>query len=339
MKKNKKRIVSLTLQLIVLAIFVLTIFKYNSDKINPRQVFAYASNLEAGTRITESDLIRVPISSMTVTTDMVPADDYASIVGRYLKTDVFVNTLAYTQQLADTNSTGMLASLDLSNSVLISLPLDMIESLAGDIEAGDYVDLLFKSQGAAESAQGSENEFYYAKIFMRNLPVYQVNTTDGYKWVSRADMTVTDVNANPSEAGELTGNESGEMGSITLVVTPEQFEQIEARRLAGEIKIAKRFDETQNHETLGFVIGNYGKIFSGNANAETGNLQIVDSYVDDDPNNARDVNTAQGNVTLGDSEKNGNQTTITDGNGNGTGTGTGAGSTSGGIAGGNTTVN
>lgn len=321
--------ISLTLQLIVLAVFIVAIFKYNSDKINPQQVFAYAGNMEAGTRITESDLIRVPISSMTVTTNMISADNYASIIGRYLKTDVYVNTLAYTSQLADTNSTGMLASLDLSNSVLVSLPLDMVESVSGDIKAGDYVDLLYKSQGAAQSAQGQQNEFYYAKIFMRNLPVYQVNTTDGYKWVSRAGMTMADAQANPSDAGELTGNESGEMGSITLVVTPEQFEQIEARRMAGELKIAKRFEETQNHETLGFVIGNYGKVFSGNANAETGNLQIVDSYVDDDPNNARNVNTAQGNVTLNESDRSGETMAITDGT---------AGSGNSGLAGGNTTI-
>ena len=73
---------------------------------------------------------------------------------------------------------------------------------------------------------------------------------------------------------------STQITSISLVVTPEQAEQIEARRLAGELKFVKRFLESESHETLGFVIGNYGKIFSGNANAETGSIQIIESFTD-----------------------------------------------------------
>lgn len=299
MKKNKRRTIIVIAEIIALAVFVIMFINFGSEKINPKQVFAYANNIEAGTRISEKDLIRVPISAMTKTVDMVDASDFASIVGKYTTTNVYVNTIVYKQQVSDVNSSGTLQAQDLSNSVKISLPIDFIEGFAGDLKAGDKVNLLFKSTGSVNDAQGNANDFFYAKIFMTGVPVYQVNTSDGYKFVSRADRLRSEtVTSNTENVEAITNNEDvGDIASVTLIVTPEQFEQIEARRMAGEIKFAKCFDETQAHETLGFVIGNYGKIFSGNANAETGNLLIVDSYTDDDPNKKENVNTNKGSVT------------------------------------------
>lgn len=321
LKKNKRRTIVVVAEIIALAVFVIAFINFGSEKINPKQVFAFAGNIEAGTKITEKDLIRVPISSMTKTVDMIDATDFASVIGKYTMTDVYVNTIVYRQQLSDVNTSGTLGAQDLSNSLTISLPIDFTEGIAGDLKAGDRVNLLFKSSGAVADAQGNENEFYYAKIFMTGVPVYQVNTSDGYKFVSRANKFRNEVvSSSTDNVEDLTGSaDVGDIASITLIVTPEQFEQIEARRLAGDIKFAKCFDETQAHETLGFVIGNYGKIFSGNANAETGNLQIVDSYTDDDPNKQQNINTNKGNVIGNQSVEEGEGTVWTSGEGTGEG--------------------
>ena len=49
--------------------------------------------------------------------------------------------------------------------------------------------------------------------------------------------------------------------------------------MTGSLVYIKRFEESETHETLGFVIGEYGKLFAGNANAETGNIKISDAYL------------------------------------------------------------
>jgi pilus assembly protein CpaB len=86
--------------------------------------------------------------------------------------------------------------------------------------------------------------------------------------------------AAPQEGEDATEAPTYEaIASISLIVTPEQAEQIEARKLSGNIVFVKRFEESETHETLGFVIGQYGKLFAGNANAETGNIQVSDAFL------------------------------------------------------------
>lgn len=293
--KTKRRTWVFVAEIIALLIFIFFFIKYGSDKINPDQVFAYSRNIVAGETIEETDLISVPISSMTRTADMITISEYASIVGKKAATNVYVNNIAYRSQLTDIDTQSNVINQDLSNKVLYSMPFDYIEGFAGNLKTGDTIDLLFTSTGSVSDGE-NENSFIYSKIFMRDIMIYNVNTGDGYKFVDHSELTESQVTTGTSETDGTMELTSSAPASITLILTPEQAEQLDARRVAGTIKFVKRFEETQTHETLGFVIGNYGKIFSGNANAETGNLQIVDSYTDDDPNGVDSINTSQGGI-------------------------------------------
>lgn len=294
--KSKRRTLILCAQLVALLIFVFIFIKFGSDKINPEQVFAYSRDLSAGDKIAEEDLILVPISAMTRTSDMLTVSDAANVVGKRVATDVYTNNIVYVAQLTDIDESGTQVILqDLSNKILYSMPVDYVEGLAGHLKSGDRIDLMFTHTGSVSNGE-NENEFTYSKIFLREIMVYNVNTGDGYKFVDHSEIYEAEVET-ASDTNNMLELTSSEPASITLILTPEQAEQLNARRTVGSVKILKRFDETQTHETLGFVIGNYGKIFSGNANAETANLQIVDSYTDDDPNKRDSVNTNQGSLT------------------------------------------
>jgi len=201
-------------------------------------------------------------------------------------TKVYANNIAYIPQLGNLDNGDRFSSMDLANSRLLSLPINFIEGVAGDFKKGDRLDLLFKGTGKVSNATaGEQSDFVYSKIFLQDIPIYQVNTPDGYKFTSHANvgqgekLTADGVDLKGEQQSVSAGSQT--IGSVTLLVTPEQAEQIEARRLNGDIKVLKRFPESQTHETLGFVIGNYGKVFSGNANAETGSLQVIDSNYKD----------------------------------------------------------
>lgn len=295
--KNKRRTITFVIEIIALFAFVFIFIKFSSDKIRPDQIFAYSRNMTQGEKIEESDLISIPISNVTRTTDMVLISDYADIVGKYVAADTFVNNIVYRSQLTDVDETTSIMLQDLSNKVMISIPIDYVEGLAGNLKAGDKIDLMYTGSGSVSDGE-NDNEFTYSKVFLRDIQVYNINTGDGYQFVDHSTIFEAEVET-ASETNNMLELTSSEPASITLILTPSQAEQLAARRATGTVKILKRFDETQTHETLGFVIGNYGKVFTGNANAETANLQVVDSYTDDDPNKRDSVNTNKGNVSGG----------------------------------------
>lgn len=311
----KRGTLILCAQLIALLVFVIIFIKFGSDKINPEQVFAYSRDLSAGDKIAEEDLIVVPISSMTKTIDMFTVADAANVVGKRVSTDVYTNNIVYAAQLTDIDESGSEVILqDLSNKVLYSMPVDYTEGVAGNLKAGDRIDLMFTHTGSVSDGE-NENSFTYSKIFMREIMIYNINTGDGYKFVDHSEIYEAEIET-ASDTNNMLELTSSEPTSITLILTPEQAEQLSARRAVGNVKLLKRFDETQTHETLGFVIGNYGKIFSGNANAETANLQIVDSYTDDDPNKRDSVNTNQGSLGTSEDGSQGNGRPGSTGNNN-----------------------
>lgn len=276
MKKNKKLIIIL-IQIFTMFVFVLSYKAYNDNNVKPVYVIGFVRNIEAGVKITIKDLEKVPISQMTYSQQMLLANQQNEIVGKYTTTKVYKGNISYRNQLGDINVVDNFANMDLSNKILVSIPLTLAEGIAGDLAAGDRIDVSFTGSGSSKNAiTQDDEEFTYSKIFLRDIPVYQVNTTDGYKYIPRANV-IPGEKYSDSETQEFTG----ELGSITVVLTPEQLEEFETRKALGSIRIAKRFKETENHETLGFVIGNYGKIFSGNANAETGRLQITEDFTEE----------------------------------------------------------
>jgi pilus assembly protein CpaB len=273
--RNKKKLIVLLIQIILILMFVFTYKQYVEFSLQPTEVYMYARNLDVGIKVTERDLITTPLSQMTLQNNMILAGNKNEVLGKYTTVKAIKNTIVYREQLGDISTVDKFASLDLSNSRVIALPASYETTVAGDLERGDRIDLMYTNGGATATTEEGSTSFAYAKIFMQNIPIYQLNTSDGFRFTGHANQDAYVVN----DDGTTTSQSYDGIASISLIVTPEQAEEIHARLLTGSIVFVKRFEESETHETLGFVIGEYGKLFAGNANAETGNIQVSDAFL------------------------------------------------------------
>lgn len=292
--KSKKKIIVLFLQIVLIIAFVFTYKQYVEFSLQPTEVYMYARNLDVGVKITERDLTVTPLSQMTLQNNMIMKGNKNEVVGKYTITKAIKNTIVYREQLGDITSVDKFASLDLSNSRVIALPISYTTGIAGDLQRGDRIDLMFTANASVETSEDSTS-FSYGKIFMQNVPIYQINTGSGFRFTAHAheDAYVT------TEDGTTTSKSYEAPTTISLIVTPEQAEEIHTRLLVGEIVFVKRFEESETHETLGFVMGEYGKLFAGNANAETGNIQVSDAFLNSGMLTETDDGVQDSNNTMG----------------------------------------
>lgn len=329
--KNKKKIVVLVVQLLALIVFIFSYKSYTDAIVKPIKVYSYARSMSEGVKITEKDLVETNVATNTYKQNMVLTSDISSIVGRYTTTKVFAGNICYIEQVGDLNETDKgFVSLDLTNSRLMSIPVDLTTDVGGFLSAGDRIDLMFSGAGTStivninqtsgEDANnetnggGTDESFYYAKVFLQDIVVYEVLNGSGYKYAERATRYEGEAAKNLDISNpEEVNVDSGNIKTVLIIVTPEQAEQIKVRMSVGTVNILKRFDESETHDTLGYVLGNYGKVFSGNANAETGSLQIISTIQDtdnDDETLLESNNNEKNNsiVTTGNSENTNNST-------------------------------
>lgn len=299
--KNKKKLIILFAQIITVIVFVMIYKSYVDFSLQPVQVYAYVNNMEEGTKVTQRDLALVSVSQMTLNANMITSENINSIVGKYTTMPIVANSIAYSTQLSETGNVDKFASLDLSNSRVITIPTNSMESAMGEFERGDTIDLMYSAKASATSAgEGETFSFTYSKIFMQNVTVYQVNMGNGFRFVPHMHKLASDTTTDA--AGNVVPVSGGEIASVSIIVTPEQAEQIKVRLNTGSISILKRFEESETHETLGFVMGEYGKIFAGNASTETGNINIANSSIleeegyDDGLTNNTDAASSTGEV-------------------------------------------
>lgn len=300
--KNKKKMTILVMQLFALIIFVISYKSYTDSVIKPVQVYKYSRTILEGTKIEEKDLILTEVAINTYSSNMIVASDISSVIGKYTTTKVYQDTLCYAAHFGDLdNSNSMFTTLDLTNARLLALTVNMSD-VAAFLEPGDKIDLMFTANGeatiinmngtsieessesgesASESAEESSESFVYTKTFLQEVIVYDVLNGDGFKYVNRADRYPGQLTTK-IDGVDTTLVDNGQMAYLLLIVSPEEAEEIKTREATGDITVVKRFDESETHETLGYIIGNYGKVFAGNANAETSSLQIISTIQDTD---------------------------------------------------------
>lgn len=268
--KNKRGLI-LGMQMALVVGFSFSFYQYVQNEVEPKEVYVFNKDLDVNTQITKSDLKKVTIPAKAITKDF--ALDAKDIVGKYLTTKSFANQFVYGKQLVEKENVDPFDSMDMSKLRKISLPVNYLDSFAGDIKRGDKVDLVFTGNGAKQTSMG-ETEFKYSKVFLQNVYVYNVATDEGYKFESHANITKGE-SQEVKEGEEIdTKAESGDIAVVTLAVTLQQAEEISARLSTGEVKLLGRYDDNQSYETLGYVIGEFGKVFAEQANAETGRATI-----------------------------------------------------------------
>lgn len=254
------------LQLVLMIGFALSFYRYVQNEVEPVDVYVFTRDMKVNTEINPEDVQKITIPAKAVSDDFVR--DIKKIIGKHVSTDVFKGQFVYKKQLIKKEEIDPFKSMDLTKLRKISLPISYVEGFGGNIKRGDRVDLVFVGEGAKETEQGDQ-KFRYSKVFLQDVYVYNVTTSDGYKYIDKTEST-------PDKKGEeiSTSSSSGELAVITLAVTLEQAEEIAARMSSGQIRLLARFEDSESYETLGFVLGDYQKVFSAPINAETSKSKV-----------------------------------------------------------------
>lgn len=269
---KKKRIMVLILQLVLVGVSVFLMLNYVNGRIEPIDVFIYNADFVNSTKeITSEDVRVIQVPREAVSNAFALSEE--DVVGKYVDGTVKEGQYIYKSQLIEKKEVDAFNDIDLSRMRKISLPISHESAFAGDIRKGDTLDLMYVGNGSAPESDDNDGissggSFTYSKVFMSDVLVYSVTSSEGSTYVS---------NNETLEEGD---DGTRELGLITLAVTLEEAEQIQARRNTGQIRFVGRFDESVNYDTLGYVMGEYGKIFSGKAYAETDELEIVEDDFD-----------------------------------------------------------
>lgn len=264
---KKKRMLVLLLQFILMIASVGGIIFYMNSQTDTTEVFVYTKTfVEANQVVTESDVRVTTIPTIAVTEHFAKTKE--DIVGKFLQSPVTAGQYIYTTQLVDTEEQDVFETMDLSQYRKISLPIDMIEGLSGNIKRGDYIDLVYTgvAQKAADEMYSS-SDFTYSNAFLQKVLVFSVNTAEGYRFDGYSDIPQGGVVNEEGETVERSG-----LGIITLAVTLPQAEEIYARRQIGKISFVGRFNKSSDIDTNGFAVGDYGPVFAGEAPIEIHNI-------------------------------------------------------------------
>lgn len=285
---KKKKTIALILQIVITVAFIFSSYQYVQKTVADTPVYMFTRNISKNTQIGEDDVKVVNIPKKALSNKNVFKKE--DIVGKYVNTDVFAGNLAYKNQIIDEGEIEIFEKLDLTKMRKISLPVNYLESFGGDLRRGDRVDLAYIGTGSKKLDEfGEQEQFTYSKTFLQDVLVWNVVTGDGYKYVPKNQYSKTELAAETEkyEGGEkieISPNE-GELKIVTLMVTLEQAEEINARLNTGKIRLIGRFDESESYETLGYVLGDYGKIFTGSANVETSRTTINENIEKGGTNN------------------------------------------------------
>lgn len=237
----------------------------NQKQVQPMEVYQYSRDIPMNTQISASDLKKVTIPTKSVNTSIL-ARDSKSIIGKCVDTKVFAGENVMKKQLVDKTETDPFVDMDLTKYRKISVPINYVDGLGGNLKHGDRVDLVYTASGK-KTGQG---EFQYSKVFLQNIPVFSVTTDSGTPYTDKSEVQPKKPDNKTEEGKDIsTGGENGKMATLTLAVTLDQAEQISARLKSGTIRVIGRFGDSKDAQSTGYIIGDYDKINAGAGLAET----------------------------------------------------------------------
>lgn len=269
---KKKKIIFLLIQLVLIVGAGVLLYSYVQGQIKPNDVYVFTKDLLPNSQIQEDDIEVRSIPSEAVITNFVLNPE--EIVGKYTSTKVFKDQFVVSELVITENKIDPFDSIDLSKLRKVSLPINYVEGFAGNLKKGNKVDLVYTGQATKQREDGSsDSSFLYSKVFLQDIYVYSVNTGDGYRFIDHSNISKGSQVDDAASDGEKidVSADSDEIELITLAVTLEQAEEIVTRMNSGKIKIIGRFDDSKPYDTLGFVLGAYDNVFSGQVNVESNN--------------------------------------------------------------------
>lgn len=262
---KSKKIIATCLE-VVLILFAFFAIQYNTQgKIKPTKVYVYSQNIEdAGTEIGPNLVKEATLPKKFVN------DNYVTNVGdmKGLQTDtkVFAGEYVLKSHLKESGQEDPLQQIDWSANRLVTIP---VANISSNLRKGARVDLIFVGEGERKAKDGSgsddQNKFSYSKVFMQDVVV-----------VSAPGDAVQDANGKdaPTQSSGASTTKDGQL--IKVAVTLNQAEEIASRADMGTILIAQRQPGAEKYDTLGYIMGDYEKLYTGYGNAETGSTQITE---------------------------------------------------------------
>lgn len=262
--KSKKMIATI-LEVVLVIVAFLVINYQTQGKIKPTKVYVYSQNIEdAGTEIGPNLVKEATLPKKFINDNYVT--NISDMKGLQTDTKVYAGEYVLKSHLKESGQEDPIQQIDWSANRVVAVP---VTNASPNLRKGARVDLIFVGEGERKSKQGNntddQNRFSYSKVFMQDVVVVsapgdaQANSKDGK-------------NA-PTQA---TGASSDGAQTIKVAVTLGQAEEIASRANVGKILIAQRQAGAEKYDTLGYIMGDYDKQFTGHGNAETGSTQITE---------------------------------------------------------------
>ena len=269
-KSNSKKRAIFLVQLGLVGVFSIGMYSYMQKELSPTTVYVYKNRILKNSEIEEADLTTKTIPANARDSKFLTEEDMEKIRQGIMvaSTDVEPGQYAYSGQVKEGKKIDPFETMDLTNYRKISIPVSYETSVAGEIEKGDKIDLVYIGDAKGATDSGS-----YAKTFMQDVLVYSVTTGDGFEYVSHSHLKKSESAAAISEDGSTTisSEDITAPALVTIAVPINQAEEILARLEQGTVKILGRFDESEYTNTPGYVFGTSSpeSIYAGEKNLET----------------------------------------------------------------------
>lgn len=284
---RRKRYKSLVTMFILLAVGVSALIIWVKTAKKSIVIYDFSRTIEYDDKsnyaLTQTDLVATEILAADAKPEYVI--DPSTVIGKYITGTCYKGQHVMSQQVQkDPTYVEVTGLSELAEYRKIYLPISYQSGFAGDIRSGQSVDLMFTETGTGFSSDrtngllGSENGINYAhtKIFMQNVPVYQVYTEDGDVYVRKTTDPETLNQLQGRNAATLSdepaSNKEKKPGPayVALTVTVPQYEEISARQMYGTISLVSRFENSTDQDSNGYLMvkDGYADIFAGEGNLE-----------------------------------------------------------------------
>lgn len=265
MKKGRR--IAMVLIWLVLAIgFGIWSWMAREDALNPVTVYRIAQEIPLNSKIGLTDFQEVEIPGDAVTSNMVTNPEEIVNEGLHASTRLLPGQYAVNEMFVTVENVDPFEIIDLTGLRQVTIPADYVDTMGGNIASGDSIDLVYIGYGQNKDTQ---EDYTYARTFAQDVLVYSVTTDNGYRFEKHTDRLEGQMVARTEE--DLESQEAvshGDIAHVTLAVDNKLAEEINARMATGEIKIVGRFDESEDLDSTGFVIGEFTRQFTGQGNPE-----------------------------------------------------------------------
>lgn len=270
-----KNLIIIGIQVAIVAGFGVSFVNYVKSEVNPVTVYEFTTKLTPGDKITSSDFAPIQKPAKAVNSNFVLNPN--QILGQYVNTTVYPTEFVYQPELTSKGNLSPFTKMNFSRLRELTIPVNYISAVGGDLSRGDRVDLLYVGHGTklATSNNSQGGSFYYSQVFMENVYVWQVNDSNGYLYPNHAGVLQGQTTGGQKISTNST--QGGTIASVTLLVSLNQAEQIETRLSTGSIDVVKRFANSTSYPTEGFVLGGngYSKLYAQQAPVESGTPTII----------------------------------------------------------------